>query len=119
MSGSDRPSKLREKYLVEMAPEEPAKNGKPSASATYRNILAKDKFATLEMESLHEVFQRSVRKFAGNACLGWREAGGPYQWDTYQVCRLCFRLSSDHLNTLRLHNCLFHLFVALLLCKDL
>jgi long-chain acyl-CoA synthetase len=80
--------KARKQYLVEVGPSRPASGDKPSASKVYRHRLAKDAFPNAEFSTLHDLFQRSVARFAAEPLLGWRPVNaqggvGEYQWITY------------------------------------
>lgn len=76
------------KYLHEVAPAQAANGSKPAVGPEYRNVLAKDGPPSLDgVTTLYELFQRSVKKYANNKCLGHREVkdgkAGPFVWETY------------------------------------
>ena len=65
-------------------PERSLKVGMPC-----RNVAAKEGFPSFEGAStLYEVFERSVKLFGENRCLGWRPItdgkAGPYEYWTYK-----------------------------------
>lgn len=102
--------KKRGKYVVEVAPGVPGSGDKPSVGATYRNITAEKEFENVEGAcTLYETFERSVKQFSANECLGWRENGqGPFVWSTYQVitnARRCMALVQ--VASLNCRNCTF------------
>lgn len=77
---------LKEKFLVSVAPAEPARDGRQSVSETLKNILAKDGYADLEGAStLYEAFQHSTRTYPNNKCMGRRVNGGDFEWDSYKT----------------------------------
>lgn len=79
-------------FLVEVAPPREATASKPGTGPTYRNVSAKDGFSKLEgVETLFELFSRSVEKFPDNPCLGFRP----------KVCHTIGRRASKHALMLR------------------
>ena len=76
----------RGKMLYEVAPSKPGSGSdQPSAGPTYRANYAQNGFPTLEgVNSLYEVFQKSVQECATKECLGHR-VDKNYIWQTYQV----------------------------------
>ncbi|GAB4818390.1 hypothetical protein N2152v2_005436 [Parachlorella kessleri] len=76
---------------VEVAPGRAALGeGKPSVSATYRNIASKDGIATTwdGATTLYDLWNQSVQKFGKHRCLGYRPVGadgkpGEYKFHTY------------------------------------
>jgi hypothetical protein len=60
-------------FLVEVAPGRLASPGKPATGPTYRNVIAKDGYATLPgVTTLYELFTKSVETYPDNDCLGHR-----------------------------------------------
>lgn len=81
--------KPRDTYLVGLGEIRAATASKPSASKIYRLPIAKDGFPKSEFTTLHDLFEKSVAKFAQLPLLGWRpfdENGKvqPYKWMTYE-----------------------------------
>lgn len=77
------------KYIHEVAPAQPANGSKPAVGPEYRNTIAKDGPPSLEgVTTLYELFQRSVKKYGKNKCLGHREVkngeAGAFVWETYE-----------------------------------
>ncbi|XP_071730679.1 long chain acyl-CoA synthetase 4-like [Rutidosis leptorrhynchoides] len=78
------------KFIVEVEPAVPAKDGKPSAGPVYRSVFAKDGFpAPIDgLDSCWDIFRISVEKYPNNRMLGTRELvngkHGPYVWLTYK-----------------------------------
>lgn len=75
-------------HLVEIEPARPATDGKPSASPAYRHISARNAFPTLEVSTLYQLFERSVKRSPQSPCLGMRYKGadgvvGPFVFQTY------------------------------------
>lgn len=75
-------------HLVQIEPARPATDSKPSASPVYRHISAKDAFPTLEVSTLYQLFERSVKRSSQSPCLGMRYKGadgvvGPFVFQTY------------------------------------
>lgn len=73
---------------LQVGPSRPAQGDVPSAGPSYRHISAKDGFPKLEVSTLHELFDRSVKTYAGNNCLGKREkladgTVGDFKFETY------------------------------------
>src|SRR5579862_1480010 len=65
----------------------------PGYSPIYRNAKYADKlqpYETSEVTTLYESFERSVKQYPKNACLGSREynrvakSWGPYVWENYE-----------------------------------
>lgn len=74
--------------LVQVEPARAATDTTPSASPAYRHISAKDAFPTLEVSTLYQLFERSVRRSPHSPCLGMRYKGtdgqvGPFVFQTY------------------------------------
>ncbi|KAK6129946.1 hypothetical protein DH2020_036340 [Rehmannia glutinosa] len=63
------------RFIVEVEPSKPAKDGKPSIGPVYRNIFAKDGFPPPipGLESCWDIFRLSVEKYPNNRMLGRRE----------------------------------------------
>ncbi|XP_057786303.1 long chain acyl-CoA synthetase 4-like isoform X1 [Salvia miltiorrhiza] len=80
----------KEKYIVEVEPGKPAKDGKPSIGPVYRSIFAKDGFPAPipGLDSCWDIFCLSVDKYPDNRMLGRREIvdgkPGKYLWMTYR-----------------------------------
>lgn len=80
----------KEKYIVEVEPGKPAKDGKPSIGPVYRSIFAKDGFPApiAGLDSCWDIFRSSVDKYPNNKMLGRREIvdgkPGKYSWMTYK-----------------------------------
>ncbi|KAK6116996.1 hypothetical protein DH2020_049240 [Rehmannia glutinosa] len=78
------------RFIVEVDPSKPAKDGKPSIGPVYRNIFAKDGFPPPipGLESCWDIFRLSVEKYPNNRMLGRREIvdgkPGKYLWMTYK-----------------------------------
>ena len=73
--------RLRGKFLYVAA----TADSSASASETVRNKVAKDSFVALQgVNSLYEVFQRSVAQWPDNKCLG-RRVADVWVWETYKV----------------------------------
>ncbi|XP_071685846.1 long chain acyl-CoA synthetase 4-like isoform X2 [Rutidosis leptorrhynchoides] len=78
------------KFIVEVEPAIPAKDGKPSAGPVYRSVFAKHGFpAPVDgLDSCWDVFRLSVEKNPNNRMLGTREfvngKHGAYVWLTYK-----------------------------------
>lgn len=79
-----------DKYIVQVEPGKPAKDGKPSIGPVYRSIFAKDGFPapTPGLDSCWDIFRLSVEKYPNNRMLGRREIvngkPGKYVWMTYK-----------------------------------
>ncbi|KAG2497767.1 hypothetical protein HYH03_004039 [Edaphochlamys debaryana] len=76
------------KWLVEVEAARQAEGDKPSASAVYRHIAAKDGYPSLDFSTLYESFEKAVAKFPNNDCLGKREKNekgevGPFVFKNY------------------------------------
>ncbi len=67
--------KHAENLLVEVAPAEPSKGeGTVAIGPTYRNVVAKDAYPTLDgVKTLYELFTSSAKRYAQNPCLGSRK----------------------------------------------
>ncbi len=82
-------SSARDKYVVAVSEARPAADGKPSASPIFRAAGSKDKLPSLEgVTTLFDLFERSVKLYAANQCLGARTKGadgkaGEFVWQTY------------------------------------
>ncbi|XP_042039163.1 long chain acyl-CoA synthetase 4-like isoform X2 [Salvia splendens] len=80
----------KDKYIVEVEPGKPAKDGKPSTGPVYRSIFAKDGFPAPipGLDSCWDIFRLSVEKYPNNKMLGRREIvngkPGKYLWMTYR-----------------------------------
>ncbi|KAL6544156.1 Long chain acyl-CoA synthetase 4 [Orobanche gracilis] len=78
------------RFIVEVEPSKPAKDGKPSIGPVYRNISAKDGFppSIPGLDSCWDIFSLSVEKYPNNRMLGRREIvdgkPGKYLWMTYK-----------------------------------
>ncbi|KAL3818287.1 hypothetical protein ACJIZ3_004192 [Penstemon smallii] len=78
------------KFVVEVEPSKPAKDGKPSIGPVYRSIFAKDGFPPPipGLECCWDIFRMSVEKYPDNRMLGRREIvngkPGKYLWMTYK-----------------------------------
>ncbi len=80
----------RDKYVVALGETRPATKDKPSASAIYRHAGSKDGFPKLEVNTLYELFTRSVEKYADKDCLGQRVknadgTAGPFKYKSYKA----------------------------------
>jgi long-chain acyl-CoA synthetase len=64
------------KNLHESEPARQATETKPSASPVFRHISCKDGFPSLPVETLYELFSKSVVAFPNNRCLGVRPQNG-------------------------------------------
>lgn len=79
-------SKMRGKYIVEVAPGTAGTADKVAVGPEYRNVLAEKEFSTFEETSLADAFARSVAAHPDTPCLGKRINGkGPFVWATYKV----------------------------------
>ncbi|XP_047967640.1 long chain acyl-CoA synthetase 4-like [Salvia hispanica] len=80
----------KNKYIVEVEPGKPAKDGKPSIGPVYRSIFAKDGFPPPipGLDSCWDIFRLSVEKYPDNRMLGRREIvdgkPGKFLWMTYR-----------------------------------
>ncbi|KAL0331096.1 UNVERIFIED_CONTAM: Long chain acyl-CoA synthetase 4 [Sesamum angustifolium] len=80
----------KERYIVEVEPGKPAKDGKPSVGPVYRSKFAKDGFPEPipGLDSCWDIFRLSVEKYPNNRMLGRREIvdgePGKYSWMTYK-----------------------------------
>ena len=73
--------RLRERFLYIAA----TADSRASVSETVRNKVAKDSFVALQgVNSLYEVFERSVARWPDNKCLG-RRVADVWVWETYRV----------------------------------
>ncbi|XP_042034028.1 long chain acyl-CoA synthetase 4-like [Salvia splendens] len=78
------------KYIVEVEPGKPSKDGKPSIGPVYRSIFAKDGFPPPipGLDSCWDIFRLSVEKYPNNRMLGRREIvdgkPGKFLWMTYR-----------------------------------
>lgn len=77
------------KHLVAVGEPRQASGDTPSASAIYRHAGSKDALPKLEVNTLYELFTRSVEKYPDNQCLGTRErnadgTAGAYKFMTYK-----------------------------------
>ncbi|KAL3498985.1 hypothetical protein ACH5RR_041717 [Cinchona calisaya] len=78
------------RFIVEVEPAKPAKDGKPSIGPVYRSSFAKDGFPPpIEgLDSCWDIFRMSVEKYPNNRMLGRREIvngkPGKYVWQTYK-----------------------------------
>ncbi|XP_073051955.1 long chain acyl-CoA synthetase 4-like [Primulina eburnea] len=78
------------RYIAEVAPSKPAKDGKPSMGPVYRSIYAKDGFPPPipGLDCCWDIFSLSVEKYPNNRMLGCREIvsgkPGKYVWLTYK-----------------------------------
>jgi long-chain acyl-CoA synthetase len=76
--------------LIEVSPAVPASENTLATGPVYRNVAAKDEYASLPgITTLYELFSASAAKYPDNKCLGKRATGvdgeaGPYEWDTYK-----------------------------------
>ncbi|KAH0646512.1 hypothetical protein KY284_034396 [Solanum tuberosum] len=81
---------MAEKFIIEMEPAKPAKDGKPSVGPVYRSLFAKDGFPPpIEgLDSCWDIFRLSVEKYPNNRMLGHRKIvdgkPGKYVWKTYK-----------------------------------
>ena len=73
--------------MYEVGPGLPQTDDTPSTGPTYRNVYSQNGFPKLDgVNSLYEVFQKSVRERPNQDCLGVRPKGSRvYEWETYQV----------------------------------
>ncbi|XP_076951068.1 long chain acyl-CoA synthetase 4-like [Bidens hawaiensis] len=78
------------KFIVQVEPAVPAKDGRPSIGPVYRSVFAKDGFPSPVpgLESCWDIFRLSVEKYPNNPMLGTREfvngKHGKYVWLTYK-----------------------------------
>ncbi|KAI3453817.1 hypothetical protein Pfo_010480 [Paulownia fortunei] len=78
------------RFIVEVEPSKPAKDGKPSIGPVYRSIFAKDGFPPPipGLDSCWDIFRLSVEKYPNNRMLGHREIvngkPGKFLWMTYK-----------------------------------
>ncbi|PIN24046.1 Long-chain acyl-CoA synthetases (AMP-forming) [Handroanthus impetiginosus] len=78
------------RFIVEVEPSKPAKDGKPSIGPVYHSIFAKDGFPPPlpGLDSCWDIFRLSVEKYPDNRMLGRREIvngrPGKYLWMTYK-----------------------------------
>ncbi|PIN09207.1 Long-chain acyl-CoA synthetases (AMP-forming) [Handroanthus impetiginosus] len=81
---------VKDRFIVEVEPGKPAKDGKPSIGPVYRSIFAKDGFPepTSGLDSCWDIFRLAVEKYPNNQMLGRREIvngkPGKYLWMTYR-----------------------------------
>ncbi|KAL3360652.1 hypothetical protein AABB24_013873 [Solanum stoloniferum] len=81
---------MAEKFIIEVEPAKPAKDGKPSVGPVYRSKFAKDGFPPpIEgLDSCWDIFRLSVEKYPNNRMLGHRKIvdgkPGKYVWKTYK-----------------------------------
>ncbi|KAK6781756.1 hypothetical protein RDI58_019552 [Solanum bulbocastanum] len=81
---------MAEKFIIEVEPAKPAKDGKPSFGPVYRSLFAKDGFPPpIEgLDSCWDIFRLSVEKYPNNRMLGHRKIvdgkPGKYVWKTYK-----------------------------------
>ncbi|TMW84501.1 hypothetical protein EJD97_025053 [Solanum chilense] len=79
-----------EKFIVEVEPAKPAKDGRPSMGPVYRSLFAKDGFPPPipGLDSCWDIFRLSVEKYPNNQMLGHREIvdgkPGKYVWMSYK-----------------------------------
>ncbi|TMW97583.1 hypothetical protein EJD97_005283, partial [Solanum chilense] len=66
---------MAEKFIIEVEPAKPAKDGKPSVGPVYRSKFAKDGFPPpIEgLNSCWDIFRLSVEKYPNNRMLGHRK----------------------------------------------
>ncbi|XP_073302440.1 long chain acyl-CoA synthetase 4-like [Primulina huaijiensis] len=80
----------KERFIVEVEPSTPAKDGNPSMGPVYRSIFAKDGFPEPipGLDCCWDIFRLSVEKYPNNRMLGRREIingqPGKYVWMTYK-----------------------------------
>ncbi|CAI7781178.1 unnamed protein product [Closterium sp. NIES-54] len=77
------------KWAIKTADAVPASEGVLSKGPTYKSFYAKDGYSKLEgINTVWELFDNSVKKFAKNKFLGKRSVvdgvAGPYEWQTYE-----------------------------------
>ncbi|CAI5484905.1 unnamed protein product [Closterium sp. Yama58-4] len=77
------------KWAIKTADAVPASEGVLSKGPTYKSFYAKDGYAKLDgINTVWELFDNSVKKFAKNKFLGKRSVvngvAGPYEWQTYE-----------------------------------
>ncbi|XP_055819588.1 long chain acyl-CoA synthetase 4-like [Solanum dulcamara] len=81
---------MAERFIIEVEPAKPAKDGKPSIGPVYRSVFAKDGFPSpIEgLDSCWDIFRLSVEKYPNNRMLGHRMIvdgkPGKYVWKTYK-----------------------------------
>ncbi|MCE3050528.1 Long chain acyl-CoA synthetase 4 [Datura stramonium] len=81
---------MAERFIIEVEPSKPAKDGKPSVGPVYRSLFAKDGFPPpIEgLDSCWDIFRLSVEKYPNNRMLGRRKIvdgkPGKYEWMTYK-----------------------------------
>ena len=76
--------KHAENLLVEVEAAQPSKGeGTVAIGPTYKNVIAKDAYPTLDgVKTLYELFNSSAKRYAKNPCLGSRK-------------QVCFTVSKD------------------------
>ncbi|XP_009786376.1 long chain acyl-CoA synthetase 4-like [Nicotiana tabacum] len=81
---------MGERFIIEVEPAKPAKDGKPSVGPVYRSLFAKDGFPppVEGLDSCWDIFRMSVEKYPNNRMLGRRKfvdgKPGKYVWMTYK-----------------------------------
>lgn len=81
---------VKDRYIVEVEPGKPAKDGRPSIGPVYRSVYAKNGFPAPipGLDSCWDIFRLSVEKYPNNRMLGRREIvdgkPGAYKWMTYK-----------------------------------
>ncbi|XP_051151221.1 long chain acyl-CoA synthetase 4-like [Andrographis paniculata] len=82
--------KGKERYIVEVEPSKPSRDGRPSIGPVYRSVFAKDGVPDQipGLDSCWDIFRLSVEKNPHNKMLGHREIvdgkAGKYVWLTYK-----------------------------------
>ncbi|XP_060180127.1 long chain acyl-CoA synthetase 4-like [Lycium barbarum] len=81
---------MAERFIIEVEPAKPGKDGKPAVGPVYRSLFAKDGFPPSidGLDSCWDIFRLSVEKYPNNRMLGRRKIvdgkPGKYVWMTYK-----------------------------------
>ncbi|KAJ8538631.1 hypothetical protein K7X08_029927 [Anisodus acutangulus] len=81
---------MAERFIIEVEPGKPAKDGKPAVGPVYRSLFSKDGFPPPidGLDSCWDIFRLSVEKYPNNRMLGCRKIvdgkPGKYVWMTYK-----------------------------------
>ncbi|KAK9668396.1 hypothetical protein RND81_13G057400 [Saponaria officinalis] len=83
-------AEISKRFIYEVEPSTPEKDGVPSKGPVYRNVFAKDGFPPPPpgMDTCWDIFRISVEKYPNNQMLGRRDIvdgkAGDYVWLTYK-----------------------------------
>eukprot|EP00218_Dolichomastix_sp_CCMP3274_P007847 CAMPEP_0170141298 /NCGR_PEP_ID=MMETSP0033_2-20121228/6905_1 /TAXON_ID=195969 /ORGANISM="Dolichomastix tenuilepis, Strain CCMP3274" /LENGTH=649 /DNA_ID=CAMNT_0010377555 /DNA_START=6 /DNA_END=1955 /DNA_ORIENTATION=- len=84
-------------WSVEIAPGKPASGDTPACTPEYRYFRCKDGDLPQPAATLYESVQSSVVKYKDRPCLGKRQPGAPYVYETYgQVATKVTNLASQY-----------------------